>query len=450
MRQKFVMGLVGGIFIAGLLSILDAEAAKRSKRPLEHQEPIYQSHLSDYFTDTQIDKGKRYHLTQYWLFFLKTGVIISALIFFLGIGGHDIVEGIALWITGGRHWPAIALASVILVLQLWILTFPFTVYGGYVHEKTYELLTQGFSGWLLDYLKGRAINVALVVPVSVGLFIVIRRFPSAWWLFAGGGSGALLAVFVFLAPVVIDPLFYRFTPIENTAVRDVLLKLADQAGLDVNDVLEMNASTKMSRVNAYVTGLGRTKRIVVYDTLLHESTPEEVGVVFAHELGHVRRHHLWKGIALGAVGSFAAFFCISLLLRAVTARGIFGLSTPASFGGFVVIFFAILLLDLVSLPLQTFVSRRFEREADRESLILTGDPKTFIKVEKQLAVKNLADVHPHPVFVWVFYTHPPVMERIRMAEAYERRYEHRTGEQEEKKMRGKRQGTRGKKREQGN
>jgi STE24 endopeptidase len=450
MWQKFVMGLVGGIFIAGVLSILDTEAAKRSQGRLEHQEPLYQSHPSDYFTDAQIDRGKRYHLTRYWLFFLKTGVIVSALIFFLGVGGHEIVEGIALWITGGRHVPAIALASVMLVVQLWILTFPFTVYGGYVHEKAYGLLTQGFSGWLLDYLKERVVNVALLLPVSIGLFVVVRRFPSTWWLFAGGGSGILLTVFVFLAPVIIDPLFYTFTPIENTAVRNILFKMADRAGLDVNNVLEMNASTKMSRVNAYVTGLGRTKRIVVYDTLIHESTPEEVGVVFAHELGHVRRRHLWKGITLGVVGSFIAFFCIALLLRAITARGVFGLSTPASFGGVVVIFFAMLLLDLVSLPLQTFVSRRFEREADRESLILTGDSKTFIKVEKRLAVKNLADVQPHPVLVWVFYTHPPVMERIRMAEAYERSLEQRTGEEEDKKMRGKKQGTRGKKREQGN
>lgn len=404
----------------GILSHVSAAMPRKGGELRDRSEGLYRYRPLDHFSQTEIEKGKSYQLTKYGLFFLKSGVVACGVVILLGIGGHGILEAFALRVTGGRQVPAVSLAMAAFFVQICILAFPFNLYGGYVLERSYGLLTQGYTGWLLDHAKGRAIELALLAAVGSATFLLVRRFPSNWWLVTGCSSAVLVPVFVFLAPAVIDPLFYRFTPIESAPVRGMLLGLADRAGVQVGEVLEMNASSKTTRWNAYVAGIGSTKRIVVYDTLVRNATPGQIGAVFAHELGHWRRKHLWKGVAICSLASIVAFFIVGLILRAATNKGLFGITDPASFGGIAVVFLSLALLDYASLPVQSWVSRRFEREADQEALALTGDPRTFIEVQELLAARNLADVTPSPFLVWLFYSHPPAMERIALAEAMQR------------------------------
>lgn len=407
-------------FVVGLLSTATALPSRKGDESRDRLAGSYRSRPLDHFSQADIEKGKSYQLTRLGVFLLKSGAVACGVIILLGVGGHGILEAFALRISGGRHVLAVAIATTAFFIQISVLAFPFNLYGGYVLERSYGLLTQGYADWFLDHLKGRAVELAILLPLSSVAFLLLKTFPSRWWLVAGCSSAVLVPVFVLLSPVVVDPLFNRFAPIENGAVRDVLLGMAERAGVETGELLEMDASSKTVRWNAYVTGIGNTKRIVVYDTLIRDATPEQIGAVFAHELGHWRRNHLWKGVALCSLGFLVAFFIVALILRATTAKRLFGISDPASFGGVAVIFLSLAVLDFASLPLQNWVSRRFETEADRDALALAGDSRGFLKVQERLAARNLADVTPNPLLVWLFYSHPPVMERIALAEAAQR------------------------------
>jgi STE24 endopeptidase len=225
---------------------------------------------------------------------------------------------------------------------------------------------------------------------------------------------------VALAPVVIDPLFHTIRPLRDADVRQRVLDLAGRAGVPVDQVYEVDASRRTRKANAYFTGLGRTKRIVLYDTLLAGSGPEEVELVLAHEIGHWRRAHIWKGIGLSLLGMGIALWCGARVLEWAARRGAFHLAGPADVAGLPLFLFVLLVMHLASLPIQTGISRHFEREADRTSLELTGNAAAFIRSEVQLARSNLADLAPPRPVVWLLYTHPPVAERIRMAEEFAR------------------------------
>jgi STE24 endopeptidase len=180
----------------------------------------------------------------------------------------------------------------------------------------------------------------------------------------------------------------------------------------------MDASRKTRKTNAYFTGLGRARRVVLYDTLIASSTPEEVELVLAHELGHWRRHHIWKGLALGAASMLGALWAIARILALAAASGRFAFIHPADVRSLPLLLLAFLVLHLTTLPVQQAISRAFEREADLESLRLTGNPDAFIASEVHLARANLADIEPPRPIVWLLYSHPPVLERIAMAEAF--------------------------------
>jgi STE24 endopeptidase len=194
--------------------------------------------------------------------------------------------------------------------------------------------------------------------------------------------------------------------------------LAAKAGLPVDEVLEADASRRTTKANAYFTGLGRTKRIVLYDTLVKSAPPDEVRMVVAHEMGHWRHQHIWKGLALGAAAGFLGWGAAAWVLGWAVGRQAFRLAGPSDLAGLALVALVLLTLEAVTLPIQTAISRAFEREADRASLELTEDPAAFIRGEVTLARTNLADLTPPRPIVWLLYTHPPVLERIAAAESY--------------------------------
>jgi STE24 endopeptidase len=320
--------------------------------------------------------------------------------------------------AGRRPWAAALLYAAAALALLLAARFPLALYGGFLRERAWGLGTQSFAGWLGDYAKGAALVAAIVLPASSGLWALVRAAPRGWPWVAGATTALLAALLTFLAPVVVDPLFHSFRPLRDPALERDVRGLAARAGLPVDQVLEADASRRTTKANAYLTGLGRTRRIVLYDTLVGAAPPDEIRMVVAHEMGHWRHHHIWKGIGLGAAAGFLAWGIAGWALRWAAARPAFRLAGPGDLAGLALIVLVLAVLDAATLPLQNAVSRAFEREADRTSLELTGDPGAFIRGEVTLARTNLADVAPPRPMVWFLYTHPPVLERIAAAEAY--------------------------------
>lgn len=325
--------------------------------------------------------------------------------------GFLTIVAVVLWrqipVLKGLPRPGVAGYLALLVIALYLLTFPLDYYRGFVLEHRFGLSVQSLSSWLGDYAKSFVISFVLTIIALLGLYILMVYLSERWWIFAGVLFTLFLILSTYLYPVIIDPLFYRFETLENEEMRSSILKMAGEAGIEVEEVLIADASRRTTRVNAYFAGMGRTKRIVIFDNLLTGFSREEALAVIAHEMGHWKHSHILKGIILGALGMFFGFFLLQELLNAMGAG--------ADIRSLILTLLFFTLFSFVSLPFQNAVSRAFERQADLEAIRLTGDPRASISLAQNLARTNLSQVNPHPLVKLVLYTHPPVMERIKLA-----------------------------------
>jgi len=367
-----------------------------------------------YFTPEEIARGQSYMGGRYLLFGIRSVVQLAFFLVLIFAPASRTLRDLSEAWAGHCPWLALTLYAACLLLLYRLLLLPLELYGGYYREHMYGLSTQGLGGWFKDWGKGLLLQVILLLPTVNLLYLFIRRDPLRWFLPAGGVLTVLILVLAFAAPVLIDPLFHTFTPLKDADLKGRVIRLAERAGVAVEQVLEADASRRTVKANAYVTGFGRTKRIVLYDTLLTRASADEVEVVLAHEMGHRMYQHIWKGVGLSVVALFVGLGITALVLRWGSARGL--ITHPADPAGLPLLILTLLLLSLVTLPLQNVVSRHFERQADRAALELTGNRQAHIKVEVDLARSNLADITPPRWAVLLLYTHPPVLERIAIAE----------------------------------
>ena len=367
-----------------------------------------------YFTPEEIARGQSYMGGRYLLFGIRSVVQLAFFLVLIFAPASRTLRDLSEAWAGHCPWLALTLYAACLLLLYRLLLLTVELYGGYYREHAYGLSTQGLGGWFRDWGKGLLLQVILLLPTVNLLYLFIRRDPLRWFLPAGGVLTVLILVLAFAAPVLIDPLFHTFTPLKDADLKGRVIRLAERAGVAVEQVLEADASRRTVKANAYVTGFGQTKRIVLYDTLLTRASADEVEVVLAHEMGHRMYQHIWKGVGLSVVALFVGLGITALVLRWGSARGL--ITHPADPAGLPLLILTLLLLSLVTLPLQNVVSRHFERQADRAALELTGNRQAHIKVEVDLARSNLADITPPRWAVLLLYTHPPVLERIAIAE----------------------------------
>ncbi len=302
----------------------------------------------------------------------------------------------------------------------WLVSLPLSYLGGHLVERRFGLTKQSTAGWLGDAAKGLGLSLALQVPLTAGAFAVIRRRPDDWWLVLSGIAVPLTVLAGNLAPVLILPLFNRFDPITNDALRQRIHSLADRAGVTIADVYQMDMSRQSEKPNAFFTGLGRTKRIVLGDILVERFAPAEVEGVVAHELGHQVHGDLWRMIALSGGVGFAAAYALHraapwLIRRTEDRTGVTEIGDEAALPLISVVMAG---LSLLAGPLVSAFSRAIERRTDRFALELTGDGPAYAAAMERLATQSLADPDPPAPVVFLLYSHPPIAERIAAARAY--------------------------------
>jgi STE24 endopeptidase len=286
--------------------------------------------------------------------------------------------------------------------------------------REYGLSTQTWASWSLDLLKGVGVDAGLTALVLLGLVTLARRSPRRWWAWGALTTAALVVAGSFAYPLVIEPVFNDFRPLPAGELRDDLLALAANDGVAVDDVLVADASRRTTALNAYVSGFGSSRRIVVYDTLLAQAPAAEVELVVAHELGHAERRDVLVGTLLGALGGAAAVCGLALLLRwtpLLRRVGATGMGDPRVIP---LVLLVVSVGSLVLAPATNLISRRVEARADVHALDLTRDPATFLASQRRLALTNLADLEPHPLAYAFFATHPSVTERLALAREWER------------------------------
>lgn len=362
-----------------------------------------------YFSLEQVQSARAHSFLPRLLYIISFVVQAAVLIWFAFSSKG---AAVARWLgerCRGNFWGNILLYFILIWVFLRLLKLPFTLYTNYFWQHIWGLSTQSFVSWWQDYFKSAAIDLFLSTSGVLLFFFILTHWPKLWWVIGAAFLAFWLVLQNILWPVMIAPLFNNFVPVKDPAVINIVTGLANKAGINVKEVLVMDASQRTTMVNAYFTGLGKTKQIVVYDNLLYNYPLNTVSAILAHEIGHWQKGHIIKGLALGIVGNFLMWGLLVFFLRVFkqTDRS-YLLQAWAGLQLF------IMLILFITNPLQSYISREMEKQADRFALELTGNSKTAVSMQIDLTLKNKADISPPNFIVWFEYSHPPVLSRIQI------------------------------------
>ena len=291
-----------------------------------------------------------------------------------------------------------------------ILSFPISYYTGFYLEHKYNLSNQTFWKWILEGLKGLLLSLVIGIPILLIFYFMLNYFGTNWWLPFAIIMFLISVVLSQIFPILIFPIFYKVTPIEDELLKSKITTLGERAGLKVENVYKFNMSKNTKKANAAFTGLGKTKRIILGDTLLDKYSIEEIESVIAHELGHYKKKHIIKNIIIGTASSFLTLFIIAMLYQ--NSLSWFGFESITQVSALPLLALWSMLVGIVQTPLGNLLSRKYEYEADEYAVIETKNPFAFKKTLEKLTDQNLGDKEPHPFVEWFFYSHPSIKNRI--------------------------------------
>ncbi|MBI3950334.1 MAG: M48 family metallopeptidase [Acidobacteria bacterium] len=362
--------------------------------------------------------AKEYSRGWYRFYFISQAYTFLALFLIVWTGLSARLRDLSERVTR-RRWRVILIYGGLFIVLLAMLFFPLDVYA-FWREKRYGFATQNFTGWLGDQLKGLGVAVALGLPTILAVYTVFKKAPRTWWLW---GSGILIGFVIFvvaLAPIFIDPLFNTFEPLRDQALRQRILTLAHEHGIPAHGVYQVDASRQSTHTNACVVGLLGTQRVVLYDTLLENFTPAEVEFVVAHEIGHYRLNHIWKGIGLASLLIVIGMWLLHQIVPRMISRyqhrfGFKGLADVASLP------LLVLLLSISTFalsPLSNSISRYMEHQADLFGLQAASYPEAAFSVFKKFETLDLSEPDPPPFIEFWLYSHPSLQRRIEAAKEF--------------------------------
>jgi STE24 endopeptidase len=366
----------------------------------------------------RLEKAIRYQKAKHVLFFADQGYSLLLLVLFLFLGISAYIRRQIEKITHKRFW-VIAFYTLLFLILAFIFGFP-TSYYGFSLEQKFGLSNQNFFQWFGEQLISLLI-IAIIAVLSVeGIYLAIRKAPRIWWIYVSVVFIFFTIIMINLAPILIMPLFNKFTPLPQGELRDKLIQLSQKANAPVENIFTMNMSKQTKEANAMFTGLGNTKRIILGDNLVNEYTPDEIEVVIAHEMGHNLMHHIWKMIVLSAVMAAIGFLLIHLIGgRTINRfRNRLKIENMADVAGLPLFLLIFSVYGLITMPVMPAFSRHMEKQADKFALDITHNQAAFISAMEKLAYDNLSDPNPSPVIEFLLYDHPPISKRIKFAEEY--------------------------------
>lgn len=291
-----------------------------------------------------------------------------------------------------------------------IIFFPLTYYSEFYLEHKYNLSNQTFWKWIFEDIKGMLVSLVIGIPILLIFFYSLNAFGNLWWLPFAIILFLISVVLARIVPVLILPLFYKISPLENEELKNRIQKLAEGAGIKVQNVYRFNMSKNTKKANAAFTGIGKSKRILLGDTLLDNYSSDEIETVIAHELGHYKRKHIIKNIFIGTASSFLMLFIIAWLYKESISW--FGFNSIVQIAAMPLLALWGMLVGLVLTPVTNFISRKFEYQADEYAIISTRKKEAFISTLEKLTEQNLGDKEPNPFVEWFFYSHPSIKNRI--------------------------------------
>ncbi|MDD4012927.1 MAG: M48 family metallopeptidase [Candidatus Omnitrophica bacterium] len=364
-------------------------------------------------TPGMISAGRGRYALAKWRFFLADAILGLAVLAFFQFFLARVLYLPIVSLTSNYALRAF-LFGTILWAFLYVVMFPIKVAESFLLERGFGLSTQTFKAWAADEAKGTALSFLLWTASVIIFYVLLRVLPVLWWVAAATLWVVFSIVLARLFPLIIIPIFFKYMPIGDADLKKGIVELSDKAGIKLMDVCEIDLSRKSNKANAALIGLGKSRKVIMADTLVRKFTRPEAMTVVAHEFGHHRFGHIWMLLGASAFLTYAAFFLVNVLSpRIAAAVGSDGIQDIYMLPALVLLASA---AGLMVSPFINWFSRALERQADRYAIELTEEPEVFVSVMKKLASMNQAEPDPPLVRKIMIYDHPPISERIRMAE----------------------------------
>ena len=396
--------------VAGIRSLVDYLNWKRSRTARIPAE------FDGLFTEEKFAKAQGYLGEQTKWELIQRGVWTTASLLFLWLGGFALVDR---WASGLVANPL--LVSLLFFLGLGVLSeiisFPFSWHHTFGTEEKFGFNRSTKATFLGDQVKGWVLGLLIGGPILAGLFWFFQVAGSMAWLYAWGFLAVITLVLSFLAPVVLMPLFNKFTPLPEGELKAAIEAYASKVQFKLQGIFTMDGSKRSAKANAFFTGLGKFRRIVLFDTLVKQHPTKELVAVLAHEVGHFKRGHIPRMLLASLFSTFVLFFLLSLVMRSEAASLALGFDRHTVHSGFIVAFWLYGPLSLLLGLATQSLSRKHEFEADAFAAETTGDGLALAEALKRLSVESLSNLDPHPWKVWLEYSHPPVVQRVRVLKA---------------------------------
>lgn len=358
------------------------------------------------------ERAKEYQREKNWFVLINIFVSLAIYAVLIFTGLSEVFKAWSVSISQNA-WFTVFFYFLFFSLFMLIVDFPLDFYTGYVLENKYNLSNQTFPAWLWEGAKKALVSFGIFIVLIEIFYLIVRNFPGHWWFLAWIAYSVFTLIMGKFAHVVILPLFYKYSDIENEELKNRIKTFLEKRGFKVKDVYSINFSKTTKKANAAFAGFGNTRRVILADTLIDNFSIDEIEVVVAHELGHCKRKHIWKLISVGLLSSLAAFYVAFIAVNALSYR--FGFEGASDVAAFPILAFVFYLFNLILMPLMNSYSRKLEREADSFALRESTDKESFISAMEKLGDMNLADPHPHPVIEFLLYNHPAIGKRVKMA-----------------------------------
>ncbi|MFH0880298.1 MAG: M48 family metallopeptidase [Lentisphaerota bacterium] len=365
------------------------------------------------------DRAREYEGIHNRIFVVRIFMTILALVVYqLSGASAQLAGGLDARFDHPWAWPlANGLYILVTVFGFAAFMFPLSLYVDYILEHRYGLSKQSMEGWLLDFFKSLLFELLLTLVFFEVIYGFLRWSPDYWWVWASICYVLFVVVLSSLAPVLIMPLFHKIEPLDNLELTEAVQTFVQNAGLKVLGVFRWGLEEKTFTANAALAGLGRTRRIILGDTMLKDYSKEEIIAVLAHEVGHYKNKDMPRLIAVGALLAVAGFFIAHLVLRELVVR--FGFFSPGDIGAFPVFIFCLFIFSLISMPLSNTYSRRREFAADEFAVRTLNAAAPLVSALEKLAAQNLADKNPEPWIEALLHSHPSISRRVRRAREIE-------------------------------
>ncbi len=363
------------------------------------------------FTADSVSPAKSYAQQKYTLSIIDTFYSLALIFIFLASGLSSFLEG-SLRNVGLSGVLLTATYVLIIYLLYYLLSLPLNFYASFTVEHKFNLSRQSPGSWWKDQLKSGILAYLISLILILFFYWILSAFKH-WWLVISIFWIVFSVILAKLTPVLIIPLFFKYKKLEDEVLRQRIFELAEKMQIKLMEVSQIDFSKKTLKANAAFTGMGKTKRVLLADTLKDKYTYDEVAVILAHEFAHYRLKHIFKLMALNALIALGIFYLI--FQTSFYTLNIFKLDSLAQLSSLPLVFLYFMILGIMAGPLEAYFSRRFEKAADSLALKVTADREAFISLMEKLAAQNLADRHPHPLIKFFFFNHPPIDERIEIA-----------------------------------